>query len=81
MPSLNTHLSMTRLIRFTPPFNDLQRWLKRWLKRSTILNTKYSALSRRFIRLVASVLILTPLKMDSSGLEVRRCTQCSLGYR
>ena len=77
MPSLNTHPSSARFIKFAPPFNDLQRWLNLL----TILNTSHSALSRRFIRMVASVLTLTLPKMDSNGLEVRRCTQCSLGYR
>jgi len=78
MLSLNTRPSSARFIKFAPPFNDFQHWLILL----TILNTRHSALSRRFIRLVASVLSLTPpRKMDSNGLEVRRCTQCSLGYR
>ena len=77
MPSLNMHPSSARLIKFAPPFDDFQRRLNLL----TILNTRHCALSRRFIRLVASVLILTPLKMDSNGLEVRRCIQRSLGYR
>ena len=55
MPSLNTNPSSDRFIKFAPPFNDLQRWLNLL----TILNTSHSALSRRFIRIVAWVLILT----------------------
>lgn len=56
MPSLNTQPSSARLIKFARPFNDFQHWLILL----TILNTRHSALSRRFIRLVASVLSLTP---------------------
>ena len=39
------------------------------------LNTRYRALSRRFIRHMTSVLNLTAQNTDSSGFVVRRCTQ------
>ena len=75
IPSSNFAPSTSKPIRFLPPFSGRQRSLSL----SDTLNTRYNALSRRFIRRVASVLNLTALNTDSNGLVVRRCTQCSTG--
>ena len=75
IPSSNRAPSISKPIRFLPPFSGRQRSLSL----SDTLNTRYNALSRLFIRRVASVLNLTALNTDSNGLVVRRCTQCSTG--
>ena len=75
IPSSNFAPSTSKPIRFLPPFSGRQRSLSL----SDTLNTRYNALSRRFIRRVASVLNLTALNTDSRGFVVRRCTQCSTG--
>ena len=49
------------------------------LSRKTSLKTRYSALSGIRSRLLVVVRNRTPEKMDSIGLLVRRCTQCSSG--
>ena len=75
IPSSNFAPSTSKPIRFLPPFSGRQRSLSL----SATLNTRYSALSRRFIRRVTFVLNLTALNTDSRGFVVRRCTQCSTG--
>ena len=75
IPSSNFAPSTSKPIRFLPPFSGRQRSLSL----SDTLNTRYNALSRRFIRRVTFVLNLTALNTDSRGFVVRRCTQCSTG--
>ena len=75
IPSSNRAPSISKPIRFLPPFSGRQRSLSL----SDTLNTRYNALSRLFIRRVASVLNLTALNTCSRGFVVRRCTQCSTG--
>ncbi|MCY4579451.1 MAG: hypothetical protein OXD31_10420 [Chloroflexi bacterium] len=74
-PTSNLAPSTNKPIKFRPPFSSRHRSLRL----SSTLNTRYSALSRRFIRHMTSVLNLTALNTDSSGFVVRRCTQCSSG--
>ena len=66
IPSSNRAPSISKPIRFLPPFSGRQRSLSL----SDTLNTRYNALSRLFIRRVASVLNLTALNTDSNGLVV-----------
>ena len=61
--SSNLTPSISKPIRFRLPFSGLQRSLSL----SATLNTRYSALSRLFIRFATSVLYLTALNTDSSG--------------
>ena len=74
-PSSNLVPSTSKPIRFQPPFSGRHRSLSL----SATLKTRYSALSRCFIRRVTSVLNLTGLDTDSNGFVVRRCSQCSSG--
>ena len=73
IPSSNFAPSTSKPIRFRPPFNGRQRSLSL----SDTLNTTRNALSRLFIRRVASVLNLTALNTDSRGFVVRGCAQRS----
>ena len=74
-PVLEPRSIHQQLHQFRPPYKGRQQSPSLL----TTLYTRYSALSRRFIRRVASVLSLTALNTDSNELVVLRWTQCSVG--